>query len=172
MREMTRRWTALDYLFVATSTTGTVRGCGDYLRENGRATRLVAVDSVGSALFGGLRGTRRLPGFGAGVETPLSAGAEIDDLVRVSPGVRDRLPPPRRARGAARRGIVGWRRVRTRGSGRRHAARQPLRRNLPGRRQRLPGDDLRRRLGRAGARLRRRGLPTLPEVFASLPAFP
>jgi cysteine synthase A len=74
----------LDYLFVATSTTGTVRGCGDYLRENGRATRVVAVDSVGSALFGGLRGTRRLPGFGAGVETPLSAGAEIDDLVRVS----------------------------------------------------------------------------------------
>jgi cysteine synthase A len=74
----------LDYLFVATSTTGTLRGCGDYLREHGRSTRLVAVDSTGSALFGGLRGTRRLPGFGAGVETGLSATADFDELVRVS----------------------------------------------------------------------------------------
>ena len=74
----------LDYLFVATSTTGTLRGCGDYLREHGRGTRLVAVDSTGSALFGGVRGIRRLPGFGAGVETKLSASADLDDLMRVS----------------------------------------------------------------------------------------
>jgi cysteine synthase A len=74
----------LDYLFVATSTTGTLRGCGDYLREHGLGTQLVAVDSTGSALFGGSRGTRRLPGFGAGVETGLSASAEFDELVRVS----------------------------------------------------------------------------------------
>jgi 2,3-diaminopropionate biosynthesis protein SbnA len=74
----------IDWLFVATSTTGTLRGCGDYLRERGRATRIVAVDSTGSALFGGVRGTRRLPGFGAGVETRLSAEAEHDELVRVS----------------------------------------------------------------------------------------
>jgi len=74
----------IDYLFVATSTTGTLRGCGDYLREQGRSTRIVAVDSTGSALFGGVRGTRRLPGFGAGVETELSAGADFDELVRVS----------------------------------------------------------------------------------------
>jgi 2,3-diaminopropionate biosynthesis protein SbnA len=74
----------IDYVFVATSTTGTLRGCGDYLREHGRSTRIVAVDSTGSALFGGVRGTRRLPGFGAGVETTLSAGADFDELVRVS----------------------------------------------------------------------------------------
>lgn len=74
----------IDYLFVATSTTGTLRGCGDYLRERARGTRIVAVDSTGSALFGGVRGTRRLPGFGAGVETRLSAGADHDELVRVS----------------------------------------------------------------------------------------
>ena len=74
----------LDYLFVATSTTGTLRGCADYLRDHDRATRLVAVDSTGSALFGGVRGARKLPGFGAGVETKLSAGADHDDLARVS----------------------------------------------------------------------------------------
>lgn len=74
----------LDHLFVATSTTGTLRGCVDYLRAHGRSTRVVAVDAVGSVLFGGARGTRRLPGFGAGRETELSRGAEWDTLVRVS----------------------------------------------------------------------------------------
>ena len=74
----------LDYLFVATSTTGTLRGCSDYLRDAGRPTKVVAVDAMGSALFGGLRGDRELPGFGAGVETALSRSAEYDFLVRVS----------------------------------------------------------------------------------------
>lgn len=75
---------ALDYVFVATSTTGTLRGCHDYLREHERPTQVVAVDAAGSALFGGARGLRRLPGFGAGVETELSRSAEFDRLVRVS----------------------------------------------------------------------------------------
>jgi 2,3-diaminopropionate biosynthesis protein SbnA len=74
----------VDYLFVATSTTGTLRGCCDYLRDHGRATKVVAVDAVGSALFGGTRAARELPGFGAGVQTPLSRGADFETLVRVS----------------------------------------------------------------------------------------
>jgi len=74
----------VDYVFVATSTAGTLRGCRDYLREHGRATRVIAVDAVGSALFGGVRAARELPGFGAGVETELSRSADFDMLVRVS----------------------------------------------------------------------------------------
>jgi len=74
----------LDYLFVATSTTGTLRGCRDYLCANDRATKVVAVDAVGSALFGGLPGSRQLPGFGAGVQSELSLGATFDHLLRVS----------------------------------------------------------------------------------------
>ena len=74
----------LDYLFVATSTAGTLRGCADYLQAHGRATRVVAVDAVGSALFGGQRARRDLPGFGAGVETDLSRSARFDRLVRVA----------------------------------------------------------------------------------------
>jgi cysteine synthase A len=73
----------VDYVFVATSTTGTLRGCSDYLLEHGRATRVVAVDAVGSALFGGGRGARELPGFGAGVKTELSRAAVYDRLIRV-----------------------------------------------------------------------------------------
>lgn len=74
----------LDYVFVATSTAGTLRGCHDYLESRGRTTRVVAVDAVGSALFGGVRGARQLPGFGAGVETALSRSAGFDMLTRVS----------------------------------------------------------------------------------------
>jgi cysteine synthase A len=74
----------IDFLFVATSTAGTLRGCRDYLRENDRSTHVVAVDAAGSVLFGGAHGTRRLPGLGAGVETTLSLGARFDKLVRVS----------------------------------------------------------------------------------------
>ena len=74
----------IDYLFVATSTAGTLRGCTDYLRAHGRATHVVAVDAAGSALFGGARAPRLLPGFGAGVETHLSRSAQFDRLVRMS----------------------------------------------------------------------------------------
>ena len=74
----------VDYLFVATSTAGTLRGCTDYLRRHGRPTRVVAVDAIGSVLFGGTRAARRLPGFGAGVESDLSRTVGFDQLVRVS----------------------------------------------------------------------------------------
>lgn len=72
-----------DYLLVATSTTGTLAGCRRYLDEIGAATELVAVDAAGSALFGGRRGRRRLPGLGAGVETAISATVAPDQLVRI-----------------------------------------------------------------------------------------
>lgn len=75
---------AVDYLFVATSTTGTLLGCCDYLDAHDRTTRVVAVDAVGSVLFGGTPGTRRLPGFGAGIETELSRFVHFDRLMRMS----------------------------------------------------------------------------------------
>ena len=46
----------IDWLFVATSTTGTLRGCCDHILEAGLDTKVVAVDAVGSVLFGGERG--------------------------------------------------------------------------------------------------------------------
>ena len=74
----------LDWLFVATSTTGTLCGCCDYLLEHDRSTKVVAVDAMGSVLFCGERGTRRLPGLGAGITTGLSRRAWFDQLIRVS----------------------------------------------------------------------------------------
>lgn len=74
----------LDMLFVATSTTGTILGCQNYIREHGLDTKLIAVDALGSVLFGGESGNRRLPGLGAGIVPELALQAEPDRVFRIS----------------------------------------------------------------------------------------
>ena len=74
----------IDVLFVACSSTGTARGCRDYLRRMGRKTKVVAVDAMGSTLFNGTAGPRKISGMGAGRIPELAKGQEFDDLVRVS----------------------------------------------------------------------------------------
>lgn len=74
-----------DAVVVATSTTGTIGGCLAHVREHELPTRVVAVDAVGSVLFGGCRGDRPLNGFGAGVVPPLAEGLQPDAVVRVTP---------------------------------------------------------------------------------------
>ncbi len=74
----------LDALIVAAGTAGTLRGCAQYLRRHDLSTRLIAVDSTGSALFGGSAGPRRIPGHGAGSESRHSREVVPDDVVRVS----------------------------------------------------------------------------------------
>lgn len=73
----------VDALFVATSSTGTVRGCRDWFRRRGRRTRICPVDAEGSVLFGGEMGPRHISGFGAGRVTELSRGLRFNDLSRV-----------------------------------------------------------------------------------------
>lgn len=76
--------TDIDYVFLATSTCGTLRGCAEYLRERGMATRIIAVDAMGSVIFGRPSGTRLLPGHGAGIVPKLFAPDLANDVVHVS----------------------------------------------------------------------------------------
>lgn len=55
----------VDYLFCATSTCGTLRGCSEYVRDHDLATMIVGVDAVGSVIFGGIPRRRLIPGHGA-----------------------------------------------------------------------------------------------------------
>jgi len=73
-----------DYLFCATSTCGTLRGCAEYCRANGLATRIVAVDAKGSAIFGGPTERRLVPGHGAAVRPGLFQADLADEVVLVS----------------------------------------------------------------------------------------
>ena len=61
----------VDYLFCATSTCGTLRGCAEYVREHGLPTKIIAVDAVGSVIFGGQSAKRLVPGHGAAVRPGL-----------------------------------------------------------------------------------------------------
>ena len=74
----------LDYLFCATSTCGTLRGCSEYRSRHGLKTKIVAVDAVGSVIFGGRRGKRLIPGHGAALVPALYHDGLADDFVHVT----------------------------------------------------------------------------------------
>jgi cysteine synthase A len=61
----------IDYLFCATSTCGTIRGCSEYVRQHNLKTKIFAVDAVGSVIFGGGKAKRLIPGHGAAVRPAL-----------------------------------------------------------------------------------------------------
>lgn len=75
----------VDYLFAAVSTTGTLGGCSEYVRANGLATRVVAVDALGSVLFSDAPPAYRLiPGYGASIRPALLDADRADEVVHVS----------------------------------------------------------------------------------------
>jgi N-(2-amino-2-carboxyethyl)-L-glutamate synthase len=71
MGEIMNKLGELDYLFCATSTCGTLRGCAEFVQEHKLRTRIIAVDAAGSAIFGGLPSKRLIPGHGAAVRPSL-----------------------------------------------------------------------------------------------------
>jgi len=83
MREIAAALGRIDFLFVATSTCGTIRGCGEYIRDHGLATRVIAVDAVGSLIFGDRKAKRMIPGLGAGIKPPLCDISLIDQCIHV-----------------------------------------------------------------------------------------
>lgn len=76
--------TDIDYLVLATSTCGTLRGCADFVHEQGMKTKIVAVDAMGSVIFGRPSGKRLLPGHGAGIVPSLFKKDLADIVVHVS----------------------------------------------------------------------------------------
>lgn len=74
----------LDYLLAATSTCGTIMGCAQYAREAGLKTRIIAVDAVGSVLFGSPPSRRLIPGHGAGRVSPLLDTSLVDRHIHIS----------------------------------------------------------------------------------------
>jgi len=74
----------IDYLFCATSTCGTMRGCAEYVREQNLRTKIMAVDAVGSVIFGGKSSKRLIPGHGAAVRPLLYQPGLADQVIHVS----------------------------------------------------------------------------------------
>ncbi|MEV0456322.1 2,3-diaminopropionate biosynthesis protein SbnA [Catellatospora methionotrophica] len=74
----------VDYLFCSTSTFGTLRGCADYARLHDLRTKFVAVDAIGSVIFGGQRAPRLIPGHGASVVPPLLDPTAAHEVAHIS----------------------------------------------------------------------------------------
>ena len=74
----------VDFVFCATSTCGTLRGCAEYVREHQLTTRVIAVDAVGSVIFGGERGKRLIPGHGSAVRPQLYQPDLASQCVKVT----------------------------------------------------------------------------------------
>jgi len=74
----------VDFLFLATSTCGSLMGCADFILENGLGTKLIAVDAEGSILFGGSESKRWIPGHGSGVPSNFLDRDKIFDVVHVN----------------------------------------------------------------------------------------
>jgi N-(2-amino-2-carboxyethyl)-L-glutamate synthase len=74
----------VDYVFCATSTCGTIRGCLEFVKAHGMRTQVVAVDAVGSLIFGNTAAKRMIPGLGAGLRPELCPIEMVDRCVHVS----------------------------------------------------------------------------------------
>lgn len=73
-----------DFLFCAVSTCGTLRGCAQAIKSRNVKTKVVAVDALGSSIFGAPIGIRLLPGHGAGIRPPLMADHLFDYVLKVT----------------------------------------------------------------------------------------
>jgi N-(2-amino-2-carboxyethyl)-L-glutamate synthase len=76
----------VDAIFVAASTCGTLAGIGTYFRQVNSQTRIIAVDEVGSVVFGGSPGPRSLVGVGSSRRPDFDIDGLYDDVVHVDAG--------------------------------------------------------------------------------------
>lgn len=73
----------VDYLVAAVSTSGSIMGCARCLREQYPQMKVVAVDAVGSVIFGADPGPRDIPGIGSSRVPEILNGNEVDEVVYV-----------------------------------------------------------------------------------------
>ena len=74
----------IDYLVAGLSTSGTIMGIARRLRESHPSVKVIAVDAVGSLIFGGKPRPRRLPGIGASRRPELLDESVIDRVIHIS----------------------------------------------------------------------------------------
>lgn len=72
-----------DYIFIPVSSGGTITGVSCKIKEKCPHTKIIAVDSMGSVIFGGQARKRHLPGLGSSIVPAILKQAQIDDIVMV-----------------------------------------------------------------------------------------
>jgi N-(2-amino-2-carboxyethyl)-L-glutamate synthase len=75
---------SIDCLILPVSTTGTILGISRRLREKFPHLQVIAIDAVGSVIFGAPPGPREIPGIGASRVPELSKQIEVDRVIYVN----------------------------------------------------------------------------------------
>lgn len=81
--EVAREFETVDWIFVGAGTTGTLAGVSERLRQVFPKIRVVAVEPVGSATFGGAPGKRNIPGIGTSIRPKLADHVNPDRVVAI-----------------------------------------------------------------------------------------
>jgi len=71
----------LDYLFLGVSSGGTISGVSNKIKETFPGVKIIAVDIVGSVIFGNPPQKRFIPGIGSSMVPDILKQAKIDDVV-------------------------------------------------------------------------------------------
>lgn len=74
----------VDYIFISTSTCGTLMGCARYIQENELPVKIIAVDAFGSVTFGDDENMRLIPGHGSGKPSNFLDLEMVEDIIHVS----------------------------------------------------------------------------------------
>jgi cysteine synthase A len=81
--ELAQHFDRLDYAFIGVSSGGTVSGVSQRLKQKFPAIQIVAVDCVGSAIFGRPTSKRFISGIGSSIVPPILSNAVIDQVIHV-----------------------------------------------------------------------------------------
>lgn len=73
-----------DYIYVSTSTCGTLRGLADAIAKYNAHTKIIAVDAKGSVIFDDLPQKRIIPGMGASRKSTFIQMEQVHQVVHIS----------------------------------------------------------------------------------------
>jgi 2,3-diaminopropionate biosynthesis protein SbnA len=73
----------IDFVFLGVSSGGTITGVSRKIKERFPCAKVIAVDIVGSVIFGHPPAKRYIPGIGSSMVPEILKGAKIDDVVIV-----------------------------------------------------------------------------------------
>ncbi|TCO11085.1 2,3-diaminopropionate biosynthesis protein SbnA [Natronoflexus pectinivorans] len=74
----------VDYMFISTGTCGTLMGCAQYVYDNHLPTKIIAVDAIGSVIFGQKESLRLITGHGSGKPSNFLNLDLVDDAIYIS----------------------------------------------------------------------------------------
>lgn len=83
-RELCEDIDKIDYVFMGVSSGGTITGVSQKVKEIFPKAKIIAVDIVGSVVFGGSPQKRFIPGIGSSMVPDILKQAKIDEVVMVN----------------------------------------------------------------------------------------